>query len=379
MRRLALFLALPLAAQQPVQFEGRPGTLLSNGKLDLIVLLQGATFASLLLREDADRFNPMWEPIRMAREAGSTQTVGPALGHFVCVDGFGPVSAEERAAGLEGHGEAHRQQFKVVATSRSDKGAAVTLRATLPVAQEVLTRTVEMTDGENVVAVSSEVESLLGFDRPMVWAEHATIGSPFLAPGVTVVDLSAGRCQTRFHAARRGGGVPYRLPDAKNFTWPLAPTVDGGTIDLRAAPATPMQDHTTCVMDPNRKHAWVTALHLEKLLLIGYLWERDEFPWLQNWLHYPPNGKLARGLEFSTQPYDVPRRQAITLATMFDAPTYRWLPAKAKATAKFLMFYARAPEGMRKVDDVTLEAGAIAIEDRAAGRRLTLATSATLP
>ncbi len=378
MRRLALFIALPLAAQQAAQYEGRPGLLLSNGRLDLTVLHQGATFASLVLRDDGEKINPLWEPIRMAREAGSTQTIGPALGHFVCVDGFGGVSTEERAAGLEGHGEAHRQKYEVVAAQKTGNRILIALRATLPVVQESFTRRVEMTDGENVVAVSSEIESLLGFDRPMVWAEHATIGSPFLAPEVTVVDLGAGRCQTRFHAPRRGG-VPYRLPDAKNFTWPLAPTVDGGTIDLRAAPATPMQDHTTCAMDPNRKHAWVTALHLEKRLLIGYLWSREEFPWLQNWLHYPPNGKMARGLEFSTQPYDVPRRQAVSLGTMFDAPTYRWLPAKSKAASKFLMFYARAPEGMRKVDEVTLDAGAITVADRGAGRKLTLATSHTLP
>ncbi|MGH9673434.1 MAG: hypothetical protein ACRD44_09660, partial [Bryobacteraceae bacterium] len=313
--------------------------------------------------DDTARTNPLW------------QSAGTGTGHFVCVDGFGPVSAEEQAAGLRGHGEAHRQKFETVATGRSGSKSYLTVRATLPMVQEVFTRTIELVDGEHVVAVTSELESLLAFDRPVNWAEHATIGAPFLAPGVTVVDLNAGACQTRFHSQRRGG-VPYRLPASQAFTWPVAPLAQGGVIDLRPAPGDPMLDHTTCAMDPNNRFSWVTALHLEKRLLIGWVWRREEFPWTQNWLNYPADGaRWARGLEFSTQPFDVPRRQAVSTGTLFDTPTYRWLPAKSKIGAKFLMFYTRVPEGFRKVDDVAVETGTLILEDRVGGRRVTLAAT----
>ena len=53
-----------------------------------------------------------------------------------------------------------------------------------------------MVNGENVIRVDSEWKAS-GFDRPAVWAEHATIGSPFLAPQITVVDVSATRSQIR--------------------------------------------------------------------------------------------------------------------------------------------------------------------------------------
>jgi hypothetical protein len=39
------------------------------------------------------------------------------------------------------------------------------------------------------------------------------------------------------------------------------------------------------------------------------------------------------------------------------------------------MFYARVPEGMKKVDDVRLENGQIVIEDRTSGKKVTLAAS----
>ena len=48
----------------------------------------------------------------MAREAGEKNIFGSGAGHFVCVDGFGPVSAEEEAAGLPGHGEATRRLLR---------------------------------------------------------------------------------------------------------------------------------------------------------------------------------------------------------------------------------------------------------------------------
>jgi hypothetical protein len=287
------------------------------------------------------------------------------------VDGFGPVSAAERAAGLPGHGEAHLQRFEV-----RQSGGRLVIEATLPIVQEKLTRTIRLAPGENIVYVDSKLENLMGFDRPVHWAEHATVGSPFLESGMTVVDVSGARSLTRPYEQVKMGATERRLASGKEFTWPMAPGLDGKPVDLRETPREPRyQDHATTLVDPARKHGWTTALHTGKRLLVGYLFRREEFPWVQYWGNYPPNGRFARGLEFSTQPFDVPRREVIGSPPLFGAPVYRWLPAKSAIEARFLLFYARAPEGMRKVDEVRLEGGQLIIEDRAAGKTLTLAAS----
>ena len=207
--------------------------------------------------------------------------------------------------------------------------------------------------------------------------EHATIGSPFLAPSVTVVDMPAHRAKTRAHEGKNA--LPYRLASFQDFQWPNAPGVDGKKIDVRAAPAkTESLDHTTCLLDPSRTLVYVTAINTSKRLLLGYVFRRTDYPWLQSWEHYPPDGRMARGLEFSTQPFDVPRRDAIGAGSMFDAPAYRWLPAKSKIESRFVMFYARVPEGFQKVDDVKFEGGQIVIEDRKAKKRVTLTASLPL-
>ena len=358
-------------------FENRPSVTLSNDKIEVAILTDGGAFAEILLRDDAGKLNPLWNPTRMMRELGTPRPAGTGTGHFLCVDGFGPASPEERAAGLPGHGEAHTVPWEI-ADVKQDRGISVTFKARLPIVQENLTRTVRLVPGENVVTVDSELESLLGFDRPINWAEHATIGSPFLEPGVTVVDISGTRAKVRNYADRPGA-LPRRLPPDVEFTWPIAPGQDGKGVNLRAAPAPPnSQDHTTTLVDTTRKLGWVTALHPARRLILGYIFRREEYPWVQSWENYPSTGKLARGIEFGTQAFDVPRREVVTAGTLFDTPLFRWLPAKSKISTRFLFFYARTPEGMVAVHDVRLENGVITVIDKISGKRLMLAASQPL-
>jgi hypothetical protein len=359
-------------------FEGYPAVILSNSKLELTVMKKGSTLANLTLADDGEKLSPFWNPMRMARELGHPAKFDGGAGHFVCVDGFGPASADEHAAGLPGHGEAHTEIF-AVHSERQGSSTAMTLTAKLPIVQETFTRTFRMIDGENVVYVESELENLMGFDRPVNWAEHATIGSPFLEPGVTVVDLSGSRSRTRPYSSVNERGVQRRLASGQDFTWPLAPGLNGQTVNLRQTPKHPhFLDHAATLLNPGRELEWVTAINPTKRLIVGYVFKRAEYPWLQYWGFYPPTEKMARGMEFGTQPFDVPRREVISAGPMFDTPTYRWLPAKAKIKTHFLLFYARTPEGFNKVDDVTMENGQIVIADHSANKEIKLAAAERL-
>lgn len=364
---------------QKTAFEDMPALLLANDKIQLTMLTHGGAMASLVLLEDPHKLSPLWNPIRLARAAGQANDFGGATGHFVCVDGFGPTSAEEKAAGLPGHGEAFEQPWELRHSGKEGNTATLTFSAKLPIVQELLTRTLRMVDGESVVYVESQLESEVGFDRPVCWAEHATIGAPFLQPGVTTVDMSAHRARTRPHDTDPDGGLHHRLPSGKDFSWPEAPAIDGRKLNMRVSPpSSGWTDHTTCQMDPSRTLVFVTALNPEKKLLFGYVFRREDYPWLQSWEYYPADGAWARGLEFSTQPFDVPRREAIQMNSLFETPTYRWLPAKSRIASHFLMFLTIAPEGMRGVDDVRLEKGQLLIEDHRGGKHITLAASLPL-
>jgi hypothetical protein len=358
---LVMALACAVFAQEETTLDGRPVRILSNDKLALTVRSVGGTLAQIVMKDDPEKLNPL-----------------EGLGHFVCVDGFGPVSDAERAAGLPGHGEAHRVPWDMLSFEKKDGTLSVAFTATLPIVQETFRRTFRMVDGESVIYVDSELENLLGFDRPINWAEHATLGGPFLEQGKTVTEMSAKRASTRSYESEAVDPPDHHnLADDKEFAWPMAPTASGGTIDVRTAPTiTPVMDQTTSLMDPSRRLVFVASFHPGRHAVFGYVFRREEYPWTQVWDSYQGEGKRSsRGTEFGVQPYDLPRRDVIQANSMFGAPTYRWLPAKAKIGSSFVMFYTRTPDGFTRVDDVVLADGKITIEDRASGKKIVLNAS----
>jgi hypothetical protein len=375
---IGLFAIFPLTIlllAETVEFDGRPAIVLRNDKLELTILIRGATLANLVLRDDAEKLSPYWNMDRAQRAAGSPPArPGGSLGHFLCLDGFGAPSEEERSAGMPFHGEANGRQFETVEESaRGSSASNVKLKARLPLAQEDITRTVTLNERESVVYVNTEVENLLAIDHPLSWAEHATTGPPFLSPGNTIIDIPGTKCRVRPEKAGSTGKLAYE----KDFVWPLAPLTQGGSVNLTTVPANGTSlDLATCLIDPARTYGYVTVLRPDKHLLFGYVFRRDEFPWLMSWMNYSGDARTARGVEFSTQPFDVSHRETVDAHEMFGAPTYKWLPAKAKLHASFLVFYTKTPDGFDSVADVTLENGKIQIRDKS-GR--VLALTATRP
>lgn len=362
------------------QYRGRDAIALTSSEIELVVLKRGGAFASLTLASDAERLNPMWDSLQADREQGRQERSTGAVGHFVCVDGFGQPSDQERAAGMEGHGEAHRLEWETDFAGM--EGGAMVLRqsVSLPRVREVLRRELRLPPNESVVYVRSDLESRLDFDRPVNWAEHATIGSPFLERGVTVVDISTNRAITRPREGATRAGLTHRLASNSEFAWPMAPTRAGGLVDLRAAPLESHSlDHTAHRMDPGTEWAFVTALHPVKRLLLGYLFRPSEFAWLQTWESYPRDRMLARGLEFATQAFDLPRREVVSQGRIFGTSLYRWLPARTTISAGYLMFLTRTPDGFLGVDGVDWVDGVLRIRDGRSGQVIELQAGGELP
>jgi hypothetical protein len=364
-------------AQQKAVFEDLPALVMANDKVSLTVITEGGAMAQILLADDKEKINPIWNPYWIARQAGLSRPTSFFRGHFACLDGFGPSSAEERAAGLPFHGEASMLPWVLQSNQKTGGTLSAAFSVALPLAQETFARTYHIVDGENIVWVDSAVTSLLAFDRPVFWGEHATISAPFLEPGKVAVDIPVTKAKTKMVPAE--ATPPRQLRSFTDFTWPMAPTVDGQLFDVRTAPMKPnTTDHLTTLVDPSRRLGFATALHLEKRLLIGWVFRREEYPWVQTWLANPGANRMTRGLEFATQPFDLPRADVLKSGPLFDSPVLRILPAKSTITSSFLMFFTPVPEGFLKVDDVQLSGGKLVIEDRANKKTVTLPASRSL-
>jgi hypothetical protein len=371
-----------LAQTPPALKEGtvynRPVYFVANDKLEVAVAKQGGSMVRILIQGDSVGLSPFGNPEMVPQVPDNRKLQGPMVGHFVCVDGFGSPSTEERAAGVAMHGEAYLQPWTLLASEKQGSTATVKFAVKMPLEQESFTRVLRMVDGESLIYVDSELESQVAFDRTANWGEHPFLFPPFLEPEKTVVDMSGTRSRTRTYPGGRGGrGMPFQ--QGQEFSWPNVPGLDGKPVDLRAQPANvSWTGHTTTLMEPSRPLAFITVLNTARGYLLGYVFRREEYPWVQNYMNYTQNGWSGRGVEFATQPFDLPHREMVELNKMFDTPVYRWLPAKSKIATRFICFYVKSPEGMTHVDDIRLENGKLVVEDRAAGKTLTLAASLPL-
>jgi hypothetical protein len=166
-----------------------------------------------------------------------------------------------------------------------------------------------------------------------------TLGAPFLHKGSTAFRASATRSQV-FPA---GFGPDDYLDPGAHFDWPSAPRRQGGAADLRLLnDADRSTAYTAHLMDPARDDAFFVAFSPEHRLAFGYVWRRQDFPWMGIWEenhsrpHRPWDGRtLTRGMEFGVSPFPESRRQMVDRGRLFDTPTYRWIPAASRVSVEY--------------------------------------------
>jgi hypothetical protein len=254
------------------------------------------------------------------------------MGHNLCLDIFGGPSDEEAAAGMPVHGEASLVTYDVY-----ESGASLVMKAHLPLAELQIERRIELRG--RAVRIRESAQNLGGTDRPVGWTQHVTLGPPFLQKGVTEFRASAGR--SRVYEAGFGS-ADYLVPGA-DFDWPDAPRVGGGTADLRRySDAAASSAYTAHLMDPGREHAFFVAFSRDVELAFGYVWRREDFPWLGIWEENlsrtaPPwNGNtITRGMEFGASPFPESRRRMVERGRLFDTPAFRWIPAASRVSVEY--------------------------------------------
>ena len=234
-----------------------------------------------------------------------------------------------------------------LSTKRRAGDGEITQSAILPKAEIAFTRRIRLAPNGIVVRLSEKVENLTPSDRPIGWTQHVTLGPPFLAQGSTQFQITATRSKVIDGDFNDGTGT--QKPGAE-FDWPFCPAKNGGTIDMRVFPAeAPSGGFSAHLMDPRLEHAYFVAWSPESKVLIGYIWRRDDFPWLARWeenylrRQAPWNGRaMTCGMEFGVSPLVESRRAMVTRGSLFGAPAYRWLPAKSILDVEYCAFITTA-------------------------------------
>jgi hypothetical protein len=95
---------------------------------------------------------------------------------------------------------------------------------------------------------------------------------------------------------------------------------------------------------------WVTAITPKHQLLVGYVWDSAQYPWLSLWRHVENGKPAARGLEFGTtglhKPFgDMVRRGG----TMMDRPLFVYIDAGETQQRSYRAFLRKVDSSVKRV------------------------------
>ena len=330
-------------------YRGRRSASIENDRIRVTVLREGGHIAEILHKESG--VNPLWTPPWPSIEPSAydlsrhpeygdnleAKLLAGIMGHNLCLDIFGVPSPEEAQMGLGVHGEGSVAAYEIDASD-----GRLRMSACFPMAQIRFERAISLREA-NIDIVES-IESLAGFDRPIGWTQHVTLGPPFLECGITQFRMPAAKSKV-FEG--EFGVADYLVPGAE-FDWPKAPKTDADFADLSVFNASSVSSAFTAhLMDLSRENVSFTAYHPRLNLKFGYCWQRADFPWLGRWeenrsrTHAPWNGgTIACGLEFGASPFPETRRQSIGRGQLFGESTYRWLPARGRIEVSYSAGFA---------------------------------------
>ena len=122
----------------------------------------------------------------------------------------------------------------------------------------------------------------------------------------------------------RGGSMPF--PEEPPAYWPKA-VFEGQLFDFRLLKDDIGPGVASFVVDENDRYGWATACNASKGLLIGYIWNTDEYPWLNLWYSVTDGKPSARGIEFGTTGLHEPFGVLLEKNTVFGRKIWEYIDA----------------------------------------------------
>ena len=369
-------------------FHGRESYVLRNSQM-LVRLLTGGAYMSevrLLTSEGQQSVNPLFLPHYQTIDPHDYQPenhqqlygigknaklMAGYMGHYLCFPYFGgAISGAEEELGYSTHGEAYTVKYSID-ESVEDEAVTVTASAVLPMTKYRVTRRLTLLSEQSVLLVEEAVENLKDVRRPYHWVQHVTFGPPFIEYGKTKVDAPVSRI-----------AFSPNKDDDKNLNtvmWPTVLTEAGDTLYAGIFNSDQGEGgYSAWLMDPAREYTWFTMYHQDLKLLIGYIFSKDENPWIGDWQEnhrsqaLPRNGKtVAWGLEVGTTPFGSGIKN-IEQEPVFNTKTYDWIGANQKKQQSYLIFLMEVEDGFHGVKHLELEKEAIILEEKRSGKQMVL-------
>ena len=334
--------------------DGRPILKMKSKVAEISIDLGGGSISDFHLGENG--LNPLqWDSWDFSETPEDEPPLTPrSMGHFLCLDRWGPATPAEIAHGMGWHGEATTSWWSVTQGPIDSNGfIQAKMMATLPLAGLEVVREIQLSKNEAIFRIDETVKNKRHIGRIYNIVQHPTIGPPFLDE-TTVVDANGTR-----GFMQETPGPFFENPEVR---WPYAMKKDGTEVNLRhlkndAAPAV-----VSYIIE--EEYGWTTAVNAKQQLLVGYIWPSKDYPWFDAWRHVDNNKPFARGLEFGTTGLHQPGPVLVEKGKIFDRHIFKFIDADEAQTFSYASFLMKVPQDFGGVKNIEYENGKISLTER---------------
>ena len=276
-------------------------------------------------------------------------------GHFLCLGRWGDPGTGELAAGLNKHGEFIKLNWAI---SKEDDHH-LTMSADSILEGLSVHRSVLLDPHSPCFMVTEKVTNINPLGRLYQVVQHPTIAAPFLNES-TLVDCNASL------------GFDYasdEYDETDVSIWPNVKTASGEIINL-VKPGTSYSSVFPFIIHHIDEYGWMTAVSPEHNLMLGYIWKRKDYPWVNHWIH----DGIYRGLEFGNTGVHKPFREILDkgLLKLLGESTADFLDAGETHSRSYLAFIVPVNMDYRGVERILLTPEAITIIEKQRLEKITI-------
>lgn len=319
---------------------------LENDKVLLRVNSSGGSYSDFHLKELP--LNPINWKINDPEQP-------PFMGHFLCFDRWGPPSDGEKLNGFRHHGEVNTEDWKLLDENQiKDNLTECKMMCTLPMGGLELKRTIKLSEDEPVFFVTEEITNLNKYGRMFNIVQHVTIAPPFLDNNTLIDNNTEKGFENKEDGSFNQEETVLKWPEVIH---------NNEKISLRQ-----FQDEwprvSSFMFNQDEKFGWVTAANPGEKLMLGYIWDIKDYPWINFWRHRENAVPMAFGIEFGTTGLHEPFPIVAKKGKIFGCNLYDFIDANETIRKSFIAFLTKIPDDYKGVDKIEISESFFTVKEK---------------
>ncbi|CAN5312216.1 hypothetical protein BH23BAC1_BH23BAC1_21970 [soil metagenome] len=328
---------------------GKTKRTIRNEESSLTIDLFGGAITDFHLHDDV---NPLNFSFLQEQMPANNKGGAPYQGHFLCLGRWGEPSAGESKAGIPNHGQIANIPWEIDDNGIND---TIMMQAVSSLEGLRLKRTLRI-DGESpVYGVREEVTNINPLGRFYNMVQHPTLAHPFL-DNFTIINCNADI------------GYNYifsKNPEQQTSNWPNGVCEDSSILNL-SRPEKAYNSVFSFIIKKGDKLGWISAFSPKYKLVIGYLWMRKDYPWINLWQDWAADQIRFRGIEFGTTGIHKPFNQIVEdrNTQLFGEKTLKFIDAGEVVSRSYLSFLYKIESVFEGVENIWVDQENIILQEK---------------